>query len=144
MSRQPDRRGVERRHPHSIRFTEFEWSRIQESAARHGLSPAEIVRARTLGLADKRFLKDPIGLLSPGHIAVIEATYRTVHLLATLATQPVRYDEVDDLLGAAHHALLKTLNKDPVGTVPGDALYEGLELPNEETGQVPDPRSGRF
>ncbi|MDE0228890.1 MAG: hypothetical protein OXJ62_08565, partial [Spirochaetaceae bacterium] len=105
-SSRPNPHRVQRRHPRSIRFTEAEWTRIQQAAASHGLSPAEVVRARALGLPDKPFHTDMPASFSPGHVALIEATYRAVHLLATMATQPMPYDEVDALLGAAHHALL--------------------------------------
>jgi len=118
----PDRNPGEKRRSHSIRFTKAEWKRIQKAAARHGLTPAEIVRARALGLPDKPFHTDMPASFSPGHVALIEATYRAVHLLATMATQPMPYEEVDALLGAAHTALIATLDEEPAGAVAGESL----------------------
>lgn len=121
----PRRNAGEKRRAHSIRFTEAEWTGIEQAAARHGLTPSEIVRARALGFPDKPFNANMPGSFSPGHAALIEATYRAVHLLATMATQPMPYEEVDALLGAAHHALLATLDEEPAGAVAGESLSAG-------------------
>ena len=144
-TKSPGRNPGEKRHPHSIRFTEAEWTAIQQAAARHGLTPGEIVRARALGLSDKPFHADMPASFSPGHVALIEATYRAVHLLATMATQPMPYEEVDALLGAAHHALLATLDEEPAGAVAGESLStrprprhtKQDELPSTLRGFVP-------
>ncbi len=141
----PDRNPGEKRHPHSIRFTEAEWTRIQQAAARHGLTPGEIVRARALGLPDKPFHADMPASFSPGHVALVEATYRAVHLLATMATQPMPYEEVDALLGAAHTALIATLDEEPAGAVAGESLSTGRRprrtkhsaSPNSSSGLIP-------
>ncbi len=121
-TRSPGRNPGEKRRAHSIRFTEVEWTGIEQAAARHGLTPSEIVRARAPGLPDKPFHADMPASFSPGHVALIVAAYRAVHLLATMATQPMPYEEVDTLLGAAHHALLATLDEEPIGAVPSESL----------------------
>ena len=55
--------------------------------------------------------------ISPGHIALIEATYRAVYLLATLDREKLldagRENELDDLIAAAHNAMAETMNDGP-------------------------------
>ena len=132
----------EKRRAHSIRFTEAEWTGVQQDAARNGLTPAEIVRARALGFPDKPFHANRPASFSPGHAALIEATYRAVHLLATLATQPMPYEEVDALLGAAHHALLATLDEEPAGAVPGESLSAARRQRPAKRGASPNSPRG--
>ena len=91
---------------------------IEQAAAGHGLTPAELVRVRTLAVAEKRLLDPPPASLSPGHIALFEAAWRAVHMLATIATRQIRYQEIDELVGAAHNAMRETVNEDPERTVP--------------------------
>ena len=141
-SRRGNPNRVERRHPHSIRFTKAEWTRIQQAAARHGLTSGEIVRARALGLPDKPFHADMPASFSPGHVALIEATYRAVHLLATMATQPMPYEEVDALLGAAHTALIATLDEEPAGAVAGESLSSGRRQCHTKHSASPNSSSG--
>jgi len=136
-STRPNPHRVQRRHPHSIRFTEAEWARIQEAADKHGLSPAEVVRARSLGLPDKAFQADMPAWLSPGHVTLVEATYRAVHLLAAMATQSMPYEEVDGLVSAAHHALLATLDEEPAGAAPAAPMLYGRRQRNREAQPVP-------
>ena len=77
-----------------------------------------------MGFPDKPFHANMSASFSPGHVALIEATYRAVHLLATMATQPMPYEEVDAMLGAAHPGLLATLDEEPAGAVSGESLSE--------------------
>ena len=71
------------RRPHSIRFSDSEWSMVEWAAARHGLSAGELVRSGALAGAEDRLGESLPATLSPGHIALIEATYRAVYMLAT-------------------------------------------------------------
>lgn len=120
------------RHPRSVRFSEEEWTLVQQAAVRHGLAAGEIVRSGALALAQRRSFENPPSSLSPGHIALIEATYRAVHLLATVATRPMPYDEVDTLIGEAHGALLATLDEVPVGADAGESPPAGRrQRPNK-------------
>ena len=98
------------RHSRSIRFSASEWTLIVQAAARRGLTAPELVRSGARALAEDRLFEHPPASLSPGHIALIEATYRAVHLLATLATRKMRYQEIDDLVGAAHNAMIEAIN----------------------------------
>lgn len=138
----PGRNPGEKRRAHSIRFTEAEWTGIEQAAARHGLTPSEVVRARALGFPDKPFHANMPASFSPGHVALVEATYRAVHLLATMATQPMPYEEVDALLGAAHHALLATLDEEPAGAVPGESLSAGPRQRPAKRGASPNSPRG--
>ncbi len=138
----PGRHPGEKRRAHSIRFTEAEWAGIQKAAARNGLTPAEIVRGRALGLPDKPFHADMPASFSPGHVALVEATYRAVHLLATMATQPMPYEEVDALLGAAHTALIATLDEEPAGAVAGESLSSGRRQCHTKHSASPNSSSG--
>ncbi len=45
--------------------------------------------ATRVGLPDKPFHTDMPASFSPGHVALVEAIYRAVHLLATMATQRI-------------------------------------------------------
>ena len=68
----------EKRWPHTIRFSEPEWERIEAFAGTRGLSASAFVRYATLAAveAQRDFL--------PGKLApLIEATYRYVYFLAT-------------------------------------------------------------
>ncbi|MDE0497223.1 MAG: hypothetical protein OXH86_07705 [Acidimicrobiaceae bacterium] len=132
----PDQHRGERRHPHSIRFSNSEWAMIEQVAVEHGITPAELVRVRTLALAEKRLLEPPADPLSPGHIALIEATWRAVHLLATLATRQMRYEDIDDLVGESHNAMRQTMTDDPDRADPGEAPSDVLKKRRGKTRRV--------
>ena len=63
-------------------------------------------------LAEKKPSEQSPTALSPGHITLIEATWRAVHLLATLATKQMRYEDIDDLVGEAHNAMRQIMTDD--------------------------------
>ena len=67
----------EKRTPHSIRFFDPEWDRIEAFAEERGLAPAEFVRFATLAaIAD--------GAALPARLApLIETTFRATHILAS-------------------------------------------------------------
>lgn len=137
----PERTHGEPRQTRSIRFSDSEWTLIETAAARHRLAAAELVRSGALALAEARLCEHPPGSLSPGHVALIEATYRAVHLLVTLATRKLRYQEIDDLVGAAHSAMIEAIGG-PDRTVPGEAPSAGRQQPNDEAQRVPDGAPG--
>jgi len=62
---------VEKRMPHSIRFLEPEWERIEAFAAARGLSPAEFVRFAALVA-----IQESSGALPVRLAPLIEETYR--------------------------------------------------------------------
>ena len=144
----PDRNAGERRHPHAIRFSDSEWTLVEQAATRRGLTPAELVRLSARALAEQPLPEQSPAPLSPGHIALIEATYRAVHLLAALATGKMRYENIDDLVGAAHNAMLKIMKQDPVRAVPGQSPSSNRRQCSGDAGRVPDgvpgsrPKSG--
>lgn len=115
---------------------------IEQVAVEHGITPAELVRVRTLALAERRLLDPPAASLSPGHIALIETTWRAVHLLATLATRNMPYQEIDKLVSAAHNAMRETMNSDPDRAVPGKAPTADRQQRHDEARPVPDGSPG--
>lgn len=122
----PDRnRGALPRRSHSIRFSDPEWSLIEQAAGRHGLSAPELIRLAAVALAQERLPEHPPVSLSSGHIALIEATWRAVNLLATIATRKMPYQEIDNLVAAAQNAMLQTMNKGPQRNPPHDAPSTG-------------------
>ena len=121
----PGRNPAEKRLSRGVRLSDSEWALIKHTAARQGLGAGELVRWAVLALLDGQLHEHPAGSVSAGHVALIEASYRAVHLLATLATQSMPYEEVDTLLGTAHQALLATLDEEPVGVAPCESLSAG-------------------
>lgn len=89
---------VEPRAPHSIRFSDSEWSGIETEARTRGMSAAEFVRHAATSLATGRFATS--SPLIPTEIAAqIERIYRGVYLLSTLTLDEMirdgRQDECD-------------------------------------------------
>lgn len=69
---------AEKRMPHSIRFLEPEWERIEAYSGDRGLSPAEFVRFAALGA-----MEEGTGHL-PGRLApLVEHTYRLAFFVAS-------------------------------------------------------------
>ena len=121
----PDQNRGARRRSRSIRFSDSEWALIEQAAARQGITAPELIRASARALAEEKPSGQPQAALSPGHVALIEATWRAVHLLATLATRQMRYDDIDDLVGEAHTAMRQTMADDPDRGGPGEAPSPG-------------------
>ena len=78
-----ENRGVARR-SHSIRFADSEWNLIERAAARQGVPAGEFARSGALAAAEERIAELPPAALSPGHLALIESTWRMAYVLATL------------------------------------------------------------
>ena len=105
------------RRPHSIRFSDSEWQRIEDAALRHGVSAGEIVRMGALAAAERR-LDAPIpATVSPGHLALIEESFRMIFIMATLRREELRgagrADEIEDIVAAAHEAMAETMQEGP-------------------------------
>ena len=115
-NRSGENQSVSRR-PHSIRFSDSEWRLIEQAATRHGQSAGELVRSGALAIAEDRLGESPPATLSPGHLALIEATYRAVYVLATLNREQLldaeREKELDDIVAAAHEMMEETMNEGP-------------------------------
>ena len=101
---QPVKRG-----PHTIRFSEAEWDRIEEFAGARGLSPAAFVRYAALAAVEA-----PRDIL-PGRLApLIETTFRYVYLLATLKRMKMKNlgldQRLDRVIGMSRTAQAELLN----------------------------------
>ena len=105
------------RRPHSIRFSDSEWTLIEDAALRHGISAGEIVRTGALAAAGERLAAPPPATVSPGHLALIEATFRTLYVLATLRRVELldtsRENELDEIVKAARSVMVETMNEGP-------------------------------
>ncbi len=105
------------RQPRSIRFSDSEWRLIEKAAARHGVPAGELVRAGALAIAEDRLGEALPASLSPGHLALIEATWRMAYMLATLARERMldagREKELDDLVAAARSVMKETMEEGP-------------------------------
>lgn len=94
----PDEKNADPRTPRSIRFSDSEWTKIEEAAKERGMTAAELVRHAAISLAEDN-LPGSNDALTPGHVAQIERMYRGVYLLSTLKRdellQEGRQDEFD-------------------------------------------------
>lgn len=105
------------RRPHSIRFSDSEWTLIEDAALRHGISAGEIVRTGALATAGERLAAPLPATVSPGHLTLIEATFRTVYVLATLRREELlgtdREGELDEIVASARGVMVETMNEGP-------------------------------
>ena len=105
------------RRPRSIRFSDSEWRLIEKAATRHGVPVGELVRAGALAIAEDRLGEALPATLSPGHLALIETTWRMAYVLATLARERMldagREKELDDLVAAARTVMKETMEEGP-------------------------------
>ena len=85
------------RAPHSIRFSESEWSAIQTEAKVRGMTAAELVRHSSVRFA-KGELTTNAAAFPPELAAQIERIYRGVYLLSTLKRDElIRIGKQDNL-----------------------------------------------
>ena len=92
----------EKRTPHSIRFLDPEWERIEAFAEERGLTGPEFVRFAALqAIAEDRPVSDPVARLAP----LIEMTFRGTYIVATKLRDELldegRGEELDKLVAAA-------------------------------------------
>ena len=103
------------RRPRSIRFSDPEWNLIERAAARHGIPAGELVRSAALAIAEDRLGASPPATLSPGHLALIETTFRAVYILSTIRRDELldagREDALDTIVRAAREAMTKIMNE---------------------------------
>ena len=89
---------AERRTPHTIRFLEPEWQRVEAFADRRGLTGPEFVRFATLAAMEDG---TPGGRLAP----LIERTFRYAYMIATRMRDDMRGagqdEELESLIRAA-------------------------------------------
>ena len=100
---------VEKRMPHSIRFLEPEWERIEAYAGGRGLSPAEFVRFAALDAMEVGNGHLP-GRLAP----LVESTFRLAYFVATKTRDEMieagEQKTVDELIALARLAQAKFLD----------------------------------
>ena len=105
------------RRPRSIRFADSEWSLIHQAALRHGIPAGQLVRAGALALAEDRLGESPQATLTSGHIALIEATYRSVYLMSTLKREELldagHENDVEALVDAARKTMTEIMKEGP-------------------------------
>ena len=103
---------AETRTPHSIRFLDPEWDRIEAFAEDRGLAPPEFVRFAALA-AIAEGAGDPAGRLAP----LIERTFRATYMLANR----MRDEMLDAGCGEELDMLIRTareLQDELTGTAP--------------------------
>ena len=115
--RKRDEKGSDARRPRSIRFSDSEWTLVERAAARHGIPAGELVRAGALALAEDRLGEAPPATVSPGHLALIESTFRLTYVLATLNRERMldarQEEELDNIVAADHKVMAETMNDGP-------------------------------
>jgi len=105
----PDEAGkVEKRNPHSIRFLDGEWDRIEAHADARGLTGPEFVRFAVLeAIADG-------GAAGDRFAPLIETTFRAAHILVTKMRSDMldedREDELEELIEGARAQQEKLLD----------------------------------
>ena len=115
-NRTGENRGAARR-SHSIRFADSEWNLIERAAARQGVSAGEFVRSGALAAAEGRLAEAPPAALTPGHLALIETTWRMAYVLATLNRERLlaagRGEDLEELVAEAREVMRETMNAGP-------------------------------
>ena len=114
-STESDARAGDPRRARSIRFSDSEWQLVEDAALRQGIPASQLVRAVVLAAAEERVRRPDPAPVSPGHLALIEAIYRGVYLLATLHREQMldagRENVLDELVEEAHRAMAETLSE---------------------------------
>ena len=105
------------RRSHSIRFAESEWTLIERAAARQGIPAGEFARSGALAAAEGRIAEEAPTVLSPGHLALIESTWRMAYVLATLNREQLldagRENELGELVTEARKVMQETMTEGP-------------------------------
>ena len=105
------------RRSRTIRFSDSEWQLVEDAALRQGIPASQLVRAATLAAAEERVRHPDPAPISPGYLALIEATYRGVYLLATLSRERMLYagreKDLDELVEEARRAMQGTMDQGP-------------------------------
>ena len=109
---------AEKRNPHSIRFLDAEWDRIEAHADARGLTGPEFVRFAALAaLVEGGAAGDRLAPL-------IETTFRAAHILVTKMRTDMldedREDELEELIEGARGQQDKLLGREPAEGSGGD------------------------
>ena len=112
----PEENRNETRTPRGIRFSDSEWDRVKLVAAKQDVPAAEFVRNAALGLTEGKIDGDSVAL-TPGHVALIERTYRSAYILSTLKRDEMiragREEEMDRLTKKARDAQAELMETSP-------------------------------
>ena len=112
-----DARAGDPRRSRTIRFSDSEWQLVEDAALRQGIPASQLVRSVTLAAAEERTARPAEASLSPGHLALIEATYRAVYVLATINREEMidaeRKTELDEIVAEARATMAETMNEGP-------------------------------
>ena len=96
-----------RRTRRTVRFSDPEWKKIQQAAARSGITPSEYIRNTVMGAVGGADGTDNPGL-SPALVEIIKLTHRSAYILSTLKRDEMIRDgrarEMDEIVRAARHA----------------------------------------
>ena len=105
------------RRSRTIRFSDSEWQVVEDAALRQGIPASQLVRAVTLAAAEERLARPAGAAITPGHRALIEATYRAVYVLATINREEMldseRGNELDEIVEAARRTMKETMDEGP-------------------------------
>ena len=116
-SNQSDARAGDPRRARSIRFSDSEWQLVEDAALCRGIPAGQFVRAVMLAAAEERIHHPDPASISPGHLALIEATYRGVYLLATLSRKALlrasREKDLDEIVEEARKAMRGIMDQGP-------------------------------
>ena len=103
---------IEKRNPHSIRFLDGEWDRIEAHADARGLTGPEFVRFATLAALAGG------GAAGGRHAPLIETTFRAAHIMVTKMRADMidedREAELDELVAGAREQQDRLLGREPV------------------------------
>ena len=99
-----------KRRPHSVRFHDPDWNRIEAFAEARGLSPSEFVRNAALAA-----LADGHGGPDARLVPLIETTFLATHILVSRLRKQMlgagEQDELDAMIAAARALQAKLLDK---------------------------------
>ena len=102
-----DEKLAESRSPRSIRFSDSEWTCIEQEAAERGMTAAELVRHAAVSIAKGKQTANSQPF-PPEIAAQIERIYRGVYLLSTLKRDEMLRDgcqeEIDRTMKAARES----------------------------------------
>ena len=108
-----DEKLAESRSPRSIRFSDSEWTRIEQEAAERGMTAAELVRHAAVSIAKGKRTANSLPF-PPEIAAQIERIYRGVYLLSTLKRDELvregRKNELDRVMKDAHESQASILD----------------------------------
>ena len=105
------------RRSRTIRFSDSEWQLVEDAALRRGIPASQLVRTVMLAAVEERLANPAGAALTPGHLALIEAIYRAVYVLATINREEMldteRGKELDEIVAAARRTMRETMDEGP-------------------------------